>query len=322
MEFLETVTMLWQGLGWPLTRMILFISVGLLVANIIESLNWTHAVARLASPLIRMGHLSDITGASFSMAFFSGVSANAMLSEGYEQGKLDGKELILANLFNSLPTYFLHLPTMFFITVPFIKGAAFVYVGLTFFAAICRTLFIVVVGRFILPPRTIGDLQKKLSGIKPSGWRQTMKKAGTRFVERIRKILLFTVPLYILIFYLNTIGHFEAVEKFISQYISFLSWLNPESLGIIVLHVAAEFTAGLALAGALLEGGNLSYREVVLALLVGNIVSSPMRAIRHQLPYYAGIFPAGVAVKLIFYNQAFRMGSIILVTIGYYFFTA
>lgn len=319
MEFIETVTMLWHGLGWPLTRMILAVSVGLLVANFIESLNWTHGMARIASPLIRLGRLSDITGASFSMAFFSGVSANAMLSEGYEQGKLDGKELILANLFNSLPTYFLHLPTMFFITVPLIKGAAFIYVGLTFFAAICRTLFIVIVGRLILPPRTAGDLQGKLGLNQFCGWREAMKKAGKRFAERIRKILFFAVPLYILIFYLNKIGHFDAVENFISQYISFLSWLHPESIGIIVLHIAAEFTAGLALAGALIDAGNLSYREVVLALLVGNIVSSPMRALRHQFPYYAGIFPAGLAVKLIIYNQLFRMGSIILVTIAYFF---
>jgi len=322
MEFIETLAMVWQGLGWPLTRMILFVSLGLLVANFIESLNWTHGMARLSLPLIRLGHLSDITGASFSMAFFSGVSANAMLAEGYDQGKLDGKELILANLFNSLPTYFLHLPTMFFITAPLIKGAAFIYVGLTFFAAICRTFFVVLVGRILLPARKRGDLEKKPRQNQSSNWREALIMAGKQFRKRIRKILYFTVPLYTLIFYLNKIGHFDAVEKFISQYVSFLSWLHPESIGIIVLHIVAEFTAGLALAGALIDAGNLSYREVVLALLVGNIVSSPMRALRHQFPYYAGIFPAGLAVKLICFNQAFRMGSIILVTMAYYFLTA
>ena len=321
MEFLDTAAAVWQGLGWPLTRLILSVSVGLLVANFIESLNWTHFMARLASPLIRLGHLSDITGASFSMAFFSGVSANSMLAEGYDQGKLGSRELVLANLFNSLPTYFLHLPTMFFITAPLIKGAAFIYVGLTLFAAMCRTFFIVLVGRMILPGRKKSELESKLNQNEPKSWQEALVIAGGRFKKRIKKILYFTVPIYCLIFYLNKIGHFEAIEKFISQYISFLSWLHPESIGIIVLHIVAEFTAGLALAGALLDAGNLSYREVVLALLVGNIVSSPMRALRHQFPYYAGIFPAGIAIKLICYNQAFRMGSIILVTAGYYFFT-
>ena len=210
---------------------------------------------------------------------------------------------------------------MFFITIPFIKGAAFLYVGLTFFAAMCRTFFILIVGRLILPPGTKGNVEKRLGENSAISWHQALIKAGERFKDRIKKILLFTVPIYTLIFFLNKIGHFDALERFFSQYVSFLSWLHPESIGIIVMHIVAEFTAGLALAGALIDAGNLSSREVVLALLVGNILSSPMRALRHQFPYYAGIFPVGIAVKLIFYNQAFRMGSIILVTIGYYFFT-
>jgi len=60
----------------------------------------------------------------------------------------------------------------------------------------------------------------------------------------------------------------------------------------------------------------------VLALLVGNILSSPMRAVRHQFPFYAGVFQPKLAVELITYNQAFRTGSIILVGIFYYFLTA
>jgi hypothetical protein len=122
MEFVDILPQLWQGLGWPLLRLIFFISFGLFIGNLIESLNWTHGVARLASPLVRRGNLSDIAGASFSMAFFSAVSANTMLSEAYDQHKIGKQELIFANLFNSLPTYFLHLPTLFFIAVPLIKS--------------------------------------------------------------------------------------------------------------------------------------------------------------------------------------------------------
>ena len=321
MEFAEIAVMLWNGLFFPLIRIVFYMSIGLFVANFIEALNWTHAMAKLASPLIRLGHLSDITGASFSMAFFSGVSANTMLAEGYDQGKINERELILANLFNSLPTYFLHLPTVFFITAPLIKGAAFIYVGLTFLAAVGRTFSIMLLGRIFLPARSHGNIEKTLAKNRVKGWRQAVEKAFKRYRKRIRKILYFTVPIYTLIFILHRVGLFEMVETFIGEHVSFLSWLNPQSIGIIVLHVAAELTAGLAMAGALLDAGNLSYREVVLALLVGNVVSSPMRAVRHQFPYYAGIFPPKVAVKLICYNQVFRVGSIILVGIGYYIVT-
>ena len=113
MFFSDIIPQLWPSLIWPLIRLIIFISIGLLIANFIEALNWTGKIAILARPLIKFGNLSDTAGASFSMALFSGVSANTMLSEAYEKKQMQKNELILSNLFNSLPTYFLHLPTVF-----------------------------------------------------------------------------------------------------------------------------------------------------------------------------------------------------------------
>src|SRR5665647_2942384 len=147
----DTLIHLWLHLGWPLLRLLLFLAVGLLAALFIESLNWTRKMAIVARPLTRFGHLSPLTGASFSLCFFSGIAANTMLAEGYDKKQLSRKELILANLFNSLPANFLHLPTTFFIAVPIIKGAAFIYIGLTISAAIVRTLCITLLGRLLLP---------------------------------------------------------------------------------------------------------------------------------------------------------------------------
>ncbi|MBU0731190.1 MAG: hypothetical protein KKE17_02335 [Proteobacteria bacterium] len=312
--------MLWASLGWPLLKLMIFVSIGLLVANVIEALNWTHKVAKLAGPLIRMGHLSDTCGASFSMAFFSGISANTMLAEAYDQGRMTKKELILANLFNSLPTYFLHLPTMFFITVPLIKSAAFVYVGLTLFAAFLRTIFVLLVGRLLLPVDDEVCVTCRLEENVSPGWQDVLHKAWDRFKVRIRKILTFTVPIYIGFFLFNKFGMFNQLELFIAEHVAFLSWLHPESLGIVVFHIAAEFTAGLAAAGALLDAGTLGSREIVLALLVGNIFSSPVRALRHQFPYYAGIFSPRLAMEIVLYNQIFRMGSIMVVAVMYYMY--
>ncbi len=85
--------------------------------------------------------------------------------------------------------------------------------------------------------------------------------------------------------------------------------------------MAAELTAGLAAAGALLQDGILSNREIIIALLVGNVLSSPLRAIRHQFPYYAGIFKPRLATELIIYNQCFRIFSLVICGTVYFFFT-
>ena len=135
----------------------------------------------------------------------------------------------------------------------------------------------------------------------------------------MKKIIRFTVPIYILFFLLNRVGLFASLEQFMADNLTFLCWLSPQAMSIVVLHIAAEFTAGLAAAGALLQDGALGYRDIVLALLVGNILSSPVRAVRHQFPFYAGIFQPRLAMQLIFFSQSFRMVSIALITILFFF---
>ena len=48
--------------------------------------------------------------------------------------------------------------------------------------------------------------------------------------------------------------------------------------------------------------------------MVGNILSTPMRAIRHQLPSYAGFYRPSLALRLILVNQGLRALSMALVT--------
>ena len=310
---------LWDKLIWPLCRLLIFISIGLIIANLLESLNWTRRISALARPLIRFGHLSEQVGAAFSMAIVSGVAANTMLSEAYEMEQIDRKELILANMFNSLPTYFLHLPTVMFITLPFIRGAAFIYVGITFAAALLRTLTIVVLSRILLPkPANPAELDEVKP--EPRDWPALAKKTWKRFKRRMKKIVMFTVPIYILIFIMNRLEFFATLETFLSSQLDFIPYLSPQGMGIIALMIAAELTAGIAAAGALLQDGVMNYNEIVFALLIGNILSSPLRAVRHQFPYYAGIFKPRLAVELIVWNQGFRTVSLILAALCYFIF--
>ena len=148
-------------------------------------------------------------------------------------------------------------------------------------------------------------------------WQKALGKGWKRFTRRIRSMVLFTVPIYVGIHYLTVLGFFSTAEKWLSTHLSFLAWMTPQAVSIVMFQVVAEFTAGLAAAGAMLGAGDLDTRQVVLALLVGNILSTPMRAFRHQFPYYAGIFKPRAAVRLIVHNQALRAASILLVTAGY-----
>ncbi|MGB9438994.1 MAG: nucleoside recognition protein, partial [Desulfobacterales bacterium] len=124
----------------PLTRLMLFITIGLLIGQIIEASGWTKTLAALARPLFRFGRLGDHCGAAFTAAFFSGVTANAMLLGFFEDGKITRKQLFLSNFINQLPAFFLHLPTTFFIVIPLTGWAGGIYFFITFSAVILRTV--------------------------------------------------------------------------------------------------------------------------------------------------------------------------------------
>jgi len=314
---MEILVQIWSQLLWPIIRIIAFVSLGLVVANFIEALNWTRRLALLARPLIRFGNLSAITGASFSMAFVSGVSANTMLAEAFDTGRITKKELVLANLFNSLPRFFLHLPTVFFLTLPFIQGAALHYVGVTFAAALLQTLLVVGAGSILLPP---GDDDIPIDQSTRTGWKEAAEKSLKRLKKRIPRIVKFLVPVYALFFVLGHYGVFQYLEEIMAQSV-LLGWLHPQSLSIVILHVTAEFSAGLAAASVLLADNSLGYREVVLALLAGNILAAPVRAVRHQFPYYVGIFNPKLAAELVGLSQVTRAGTVIAMGIVYYFVT-
>lgn len=309
---------LWNGLFRPLIRLILSISIGLAIGNIIEALHWGRFLARISSPLVRMAHLQDVSGAAFTMAFFSSITANTYLAEQYEQGKIARRELYFSNLLNSTPVLFLHLPSLFFLAIPFLGNAAFCYVGIIVSAALLRTFGIVVIGRFALPPTPEGCVTCELDDNAPKDFREVVQRVTSRFLRRIKRVLLVTIPVYTLVFLLNRSGAFEALNDIVGGSNGILPFINPEAAGVLILSLAAEITASMAAAGALLTEGTIQSKEVVLALLAGNILSSPMRAIRHQLATYMGIFPPRLAIWLIVCNQSVRAASLLFFTGLYY----
>ncbi len=133
---------------FPLVRMLFFISIGLVIGEIIEATGWTRYLAVIAKPLFKFAHLDERCAATFTVAFFSGVGANTMLYNFYKNGKIDKKEVILTNIMNQLPAFFLHLPSTIFIIIPLTGKAGIVYLVLVFTAIILRIFLLSLFGHF------------------------------------------------------------------------------------------------------------------------------------------------------------------------------
>lgn len=310
----------------PLFRLMLFITIGLAVGQIIESVGWTRFLAVLARPFFHFSRLGLHCGAAFTTAFFSGVAANAMLVDFYKDGKISRGQLFLTNLINQLPAYFLHLPTTIFIVIPLTGVAGGLYFLLTFLAVLLRTFFVLLYGYVRLPPLSrfsgIGPekdngqpFTKKNENVAARVWLNVKQKLPRRVVS----IVVYMIPVYIAVFILNAMGFFDITRQWLAGVVV-TTFIPIEALSVIVLSFAAEFTSGFAAAGAMLDAGVLTTKQTALALLIGNIVAFPMRALRHQLPRYIGIFAPKMGTQLLLLGQGYRVVSLILVGVIYYAF--
>ncbi len=315
-----------KKLGLPLLRLLFFIIIGLIVGQVIEVLGWTREVAVVARPFFRFSRLGNHCSAAFTTAFLSGAAANAMLVDFYEEKKISKVQLFLANYLNHFPAFFLHLPTTMFIVLPLTGVAGAFYFLLTFLATLVRTILFLLFGHFYLKQgkqnkmsSNHGAVQTKIEkgrNEKPST-QGLIKGILNKLPLRIVNILIWVLPIYTLVFILNINGVFDALNHALSAHVT-LQVMPVESLSVVILSFAAEFTSGFAAAGALLDAGVLTVKQTVLALLLGNVLAFPIRALRHQLPRYMGIFAPKMGLQLLLSGQLFRIFSLLGVGLIYY----
>jgi len=306
---------LWERLIRPLIRLTGFISVGLFVGQMIEAARWTDKMAVLARPFMRWGHLSDRMGAVFTTAFFSGAASLSMLASFHQEGLVRRREVTLSVLLNTFPSFFSHLPTTFFILLPLAGRAGVIYLLLTFGAAALRLGAVLAYTHFALPlPESQGHYHEKVS--EDRDWKKLLQETGKKFKSRLINILVIVLPVYLVIVLISDMGFFLWLREFVARGITGIA-VPVEAMSIVILSLAAELTSGYAAAGAMLDAGTLSVFQTVLALLIGNIIAAPIRMLRHQMPYYMGIFGPASGVRLMLINQTFRTASLIGICLGF-----
>jgi hypothetical protein len=240
-----------------------------------------------------------------------------MLYDFWREGKISRQQLILTNLANQLPAFFLHLPTTVFIVLPLTGWAGGLYFILTFLAAVLRLALVMFWGRWRLASGDdqAVDADSALRPHKKTASPLTVIKQ--KLPSRLMNVAAYVVPIYIAVFLLNSAGLFEWTRQWLARWVT-ASFVPVEALSLVVLSFAAEFTSGFAAAGALLQQGVLTIKQGVLALLIGNVVAFPIRALRHQLPRLMGIFTPKLGFQILLLGQGFRITSLVFVGVIYY----
>ena len=129
---------------------------------------------------------------------------------------------------------------------------------------------------------------------------------------------MYVVPIYIAVFMVNAAGYFAVAREWMARYFA-ASFAPMESLSVVIIGFAAEFTSGFAAAGALMDAGMLTVKQTALALITGNIAAFPIRALRHQVPRYMGIFSPKTGLQILLMGQTFRIASLVFTAVVFYY---
>ncbi|MGQ9689540.1 MAG: hypothetical protein ACUVXF_12260 [Desulfobaccales bacterium] len=294
-------------LGRPLMGLSLAIGIGLLLGIFIESADFTARLGRLFAPLLRFGHLKEPSALAFTSAFFSAVTASTVLMNAYQDGTISRRELVLSGLILTFPAFFAHLPTLFFIITPLVGVLGVYYLAILLGGDVLRTAAYLLYGRLTLPPYQPRPLP-------PTGrqvtWGEIWRATRSKFISRLYAILIITIPVFVAVFLAQEGGLFTLLNERLAALLRGTP-IPAEAVSILVFSLAAEATGGFAAAGALLTAQALSPGAVLFTLLLGTIISSPMRAIRHQMPYYFGVYTPALGLRLMILSQFFRIVSLL-----------
>lgn len=299
------------------------IVLGLVLAELIVVLNAAERIAFLAKPITRFSHLSDVAGASFMMAFFSAASANSMLAGYYNDRIIEKRELFVASLVNSFPATTMHWRSLLPVLIPLLGFTGLVYFGLLMVVGLLKTGLVMVTGRLFLdgknkePAASAIDIDEQRGPDKCSDrppLKEALKISARAARPKVVKVTKMTTVIMFLVSVLIEVGAFDLLTLHMGGIRDYLP-LPAAGLSIVAAQFAG-YVAAYSVAGGLLAAGELSGKEVVVTLMVGNVITSAAWAVRWLIPSHAGIFGPRIGTELVVCSTGLRDLIMLLVAFG------
>lgn len=313
---------------WPqkavlLAELAVIITVGILIGQMLEVAGWISVLSVLAWPLIRLGRLPRAAAPAFIMAFQSGAVANSMLVSYRDEGALNNRHLYTSVLVVSCISLFAHLPS-FIVPLGFAFG--WVATGALFgvrLAAITLEVVLVLLVSSWLSRRwnesregfnipggaTAGDVPSAAPAFtSPEFWRRVWKRSR----RTIRRLLLYVVPTFAAMALLEQLQVFESLAAWLPGLFK-PAFLPPQAVAIIPAQAVNMYNGAIAAAN-FVDAGSLTIKQAVTVMLLGSVITAPIRTLRHALPTYLATLGARPGTVMAFSAQALRVVFVLLCT--------
>ena len=295
----------WPRKAYLLAELGLFIIIGVLIAQMLEVSGAVKYLAWVTWPVIKLGRLGDAASPALLMSVQSGAVANGMLVSSRDQGQLNRRQLYSAVLVVSCLSLFAHLPT-YVIPIGSVLGpeATIALFSVRFAAIFIEIVAILLVSNLVVYRWTDVRGHRAVTVSGPVGEKadaQTIredfekhrKKRGfwstvwARSWSTVRRLLIYLIPTYAIMAALEYHGAFKWLAAKMPGLFSF-DFLPPESTIIIPAQAMSLYTGAIAAAN-FIDSGDITHKQAVLVILVGSLVTSPVRTLKHAMPTYVAV---------------------------------
>lgn len=314
---------------WPqkavlLVELAIIIAAGILIGQILEVAGWISALSVLAWPLIRLGRLPRAAAPAFIMAFQSGAVANSMLVSYRDEGVINNRHLYTSVLVVSCISLFAHLPT-FIVPLGFAFGwmATGALFGVRLAAISLEIVLVLMVsswlsGRwnedrnnFNIPGQAAADTGRPLQ--RPAfASTEFWKRVWKRSRRTIRRLLLYVVPTFAVMALLEQCKVFEYLAVWLPS-VFHPAFLPPQAVAIIPAQAVNMYNGAIAAAN-FVDAGSLSIKQAVTVILLGSVITAPIRTLRHALPTYLATLGARPGLVMAVSAQALRVCFVLFCT--------
>ncbi len=317
----------WARKGWLLAELTLFIAVGVVLAQVLEVAGVVKYLAVIAWPLVKLGKLEKETAPAFLMAFQSGAVANSMLVSSRSDGSIDGRQLYTSVLVVSCLSLFAHLPT-YVVPIGSVLGvqATAALFAVRFVAIFLEILVVLAVSRFVIMPRL---QRRRAAGTSDASPAVTAEQLAAAQASRIKaearleraggfwptvwkrsrrtlvRLVLCLIPTYAILATLEYNGFFRWLTEAAPGLFK-LSFLPAESTAIIPAQAMSLYSGAIA-AASFLDSGEITVQQAVLTILVGSMVTAPVRTLKHALPTYLAVLGPRAGLIMAIGAQVLRM---------------
>jgi hypothetical protein len=282
-------------------KLFVFVIIGTALGSILEYKGWTNYISFLIKPILRFGKLPSICGTSLITAIFSNSAASAIIAGAKRDGHINRREMIVTGVSGTFPTHISHLTKALFILIPLIGPVAIVYYLLVFVSDLIRT-FIVLLYNRIFSNRL--DFTVNINTAKENlTWKEIIRKTNRRIIRIVKKLAIIYLPLYIFVSYLAHIGFFKTINYHIPVFLNKI--LSPEIVSIAVSKIGG-LTASATVANTLLVNSKVLPIQVLMALLIGNMITIPFNTLRRSLPATVAIFPGKDGLWIVLITESIR----------------